>query len=314
MAAASLKILQLTDGPRDARSLGWQHEGGSVKHVVARMKALGSAPRRRSVPATAAAAAIPDAWLFAAATQPVLIVEPASDRIVEANPAAAALLGRERAALLASSFLGVFAADSTPALVRLIATARLSGYGKRIIVRTRGAHDDDATRGGRSTRASRANRDIGVTLSMVFAGSESYLLVRLLPSAHDPIDDTDGEVPSPVLDAIEQAHEGFAVTDPDLRLSYANRAFIDMVGLESPAPLRGKSLATWLELSQADLTRLHDQMARREAVTVWKTVLRRSSLCAREVEVSAIAVPDGAERCWGFRIAPTVPAPLVTAI
>lgn len=285
-----------------------------MKHVVARMKALGSAPRRRPVPATAAAAGFPDAWLFAAATEPVLIVEPASDQIVEVNPAAAALLGAERAALLASSFVGVFAADSTPALLQLIATARLSGYGKRIIVRTRGARDGDATRGGRSTRARRAGRDIGVTLSMVFAGSESYLLVRLLPAAHDAIDDTDGEVASLVLDAIEQSRAGFVVTDPDLRLSYANRAFIDMLGLDSPASLRGKSLATWLELSQADLRRLHDQMARREAVTVWKTMLRSSSLCAREVEVSAIAVPDGAERCWGFRITPAARGPVVAAV
>jgi PAS domain-containing protein len=285
-----------------------------VKHVVARMKALGSAPRRRSVTAAAAAAGFPDAWLFAAATQPVLIVEPASDRIVEVNPAAAALLGAERAALLAGSFLGVFAADSTPALLQLIATARLSGHGKRIIVRTRGASASDAARGGRRTRASLAGRDIGVTLSTVFAGGESYLLVRLLPSAHDATDGADGEVASLVLDAIEQSHAGFVVTDPDLRLSYANRAFIDMVGLASPEPPRGKSLATWLDLSQADLTRLHEQMARRDAVTVWKTMLRRSSLSAREVEVSAIAVPDGAERCWGFRITPTARAPIVAAI
>jgi PAS domain-containing protein len=276
-----------------------------VKHVVARMKALGSAPQRRPVPATAAGAGFPDAWLFAAATQPVLIVEPAHDRIVEVNPAAAALLGSERAGLLAGSFLGVFAADSTPALVQLIATARLSGHGKRIMVRTRAARASDVARGGRWTRARRAGRHIGVTLSKVFAGSEVYLLVRLLPSAHDAIDDTDGQVASLVLDAIEQAHAGFVVTDPDLRLSYANRAFIEMVGIASPAPLSGKSLATWLDLSQADLTRLHHQMARRDAVTIWKTMLRRSSLSAREVEVSAIAVPDGAERCWGFRITPT---------
>ena len=109
-----------------------------------------------------------------------------------------------------------------------------------------------------------------------------------------------------ILDAIEQAPEGFVVTDPALRLSYANRAFINMAGLESPAQLQGKSLATWLELSQADLTRLHEQMARREAATVWKTMLRRANLLEREatleVEVTAIAVPDGRERSWGFRI------------
>jgi hypothetical protein len=59
-------------------------------------------------------------------------------------------------------------------------------------------------------------------------------------------------------------------------------------------------------------------MARREAVTVWKSTLRRSSLptpeAVLEVEVSAIAVPDGSERSWGFRISATARAPIVAAI
>lgn len=276
------------------------------------MKALGSAARRRSLPL---AAGFPDAWLFAAARQAVMIVELASDSILEANPAAAALLQTERAQLLGSSFVGAFAADCTPALLQLIASARRHGYGERIIARTRGPRADG---GSRRARKARGGRDLGVTLSIVSADSDSYLLVRLLPATRAGIDDSEGEVPSLVLDAIEQAPEGFVVTDPGLRLSYANRAFITMAGLESPAQWHGKSLAAWLELSQADLTRLHDQMARREAVTVWKTTLRRSSLpnpeAVLEVEVSAIAVPDGSERSWGFRISATAPAPIFAAI
>jgi len=286
-----------------------------VKHVVARMKALGSAARRRSLPL---AAGFPDAWLFAAARQAVVIVELASDSILEANPAAAALLQTERAQLLGSSFVGAFAADCTPALLQLIASARRHGYGERIIARTRGPRTDGGSRRARKAGSARGGRDIGVTLSMVSADSDSYLLVRLLPATRAGIDDSEGEVPSLVLDAIEQAPEGFVVTDPGLRLSYANRAFMTMAGLESPAQWHGKSLAAWLELSQADLTRLHDQMARREAVTVWKSTLRRSSLptpeAVLEVEVSAIAVPDGSERSWGFRISATARAPIVAAI
>lgn len=254
-----------------------------MKHVVALMKALGTSARR---PATPTTEGFPDAWLFAAASQPVMILEQATGRILEANPAAASLLGIPRARLLGSAFVDAFHADSAAALTQSIASARLAGHGTRVNARPQ------AGRG----------RDIGVTLSVVHAESDSYLLVQLLIAARDGNEQHGGEVSSIVMDVIEQAPEGFVVTDPGLRLNYANRAFIEMTGLASLDELRGRSLAVWLELSQADLSRLHDQMARREAVTVWKTMLRRSSLSTREVEVSAIAVPEGAEQCWGFRV------------
>ena len=55
-------------------------------------------------------------------------------------------------------------------------------------------------------------------------------------------------------------------------------------------------------------------MARREAVTVWKTTLRRSSFSTREVEVTAVAVPDGKDPCWGFRVSALQIGPLAGAI
>jgi len=282
-----------------------------VKHVVARMNAVGKPPRRRPLPL---AAGFREAWLFAAARQAVMIVELASDSIVEANPAAAALLDSERTQLLGTSFLGAFVADSTPALQQLIESVRLHGHGKPVVARTRGPRAASAIR---LARWARGGRDIAVTLSMVSADSDAFLLVRLVPATraaadgsdagdHDASDDGEARVPSLVLDAIEKSPEGFVVTDPAFRLSYANPAFIRMAGLDSLAQLQGKSLTLWLELSQSDLTRLQQQMARREAVTVWNTTLRRSSLSTRQairkVEVTAIAVPDGRERSWGFRI------------
>jgi PAS domain S-box-containing protein len=215
-----------------------------------------------------------------------MIVEQGSGRIIEANPAAASLLGIARAQLLGSAFLNAFHADSTAALRQSMASARLAGHGKRINARTQGDR----------------GCDIGITLSVVHADSDSYLLVQLLTEAHGANEQHGVEVSSIVMDSIEQAPEGFVVTDPGLRLTYANRAFIEMTGLASLDELRGRSLAVWLELSQSDLTRLHDQVARREAVTVWNTMLRCSSVSTRAVEVSAIAVPDGAEPCWGFRV------------
>lgn len=256
------------------------------------MEALGTSALRAS---SATSARFPDAWLFAAASQAVMIVEIATGSVIEANPAATSLLGMTRAHLLGAPFLNAFAADCAPALAQSLASARLTGSAKRISARA---------------RDSRGSSEIGVTLSLVRAGPDSYLLVHLLTSPPEAPHTPGAEVSSIVLDAIEQAPEGFVVTDLGLRLTYANRAFIEMAGLESQEELHGKSLAVWLEFSQAELSRLHAQMARREAVTDWKTMMRRSNLSIREVEISAVAVPDGPLPCWGFRISATRRVPV----
>jgi len=250
------------------------------------------------LPSTPTAAGRPHSWLFAAAKQPVMIVELAGGTVIEANPAAAALMGIERSRLIGSPFIQAFAEQSMSELSRSMASARRSGNAPRIGLRARGA---------------RGRRDLGVTLSLVRVERDSYLLVHLQGTAFEPHDSAGGAGSSIVLDVIEQAAEGFVVTDSGLRLTYANRAFIELAGLDSAQQLLGKSLAFWLDLSQPDLARLHAQMARREAVTGWKTMLRRSSLSTREVEVSAIAVPDGNEPCWGFRIGAIEPAPTAGA-
>jgi len=244
-------------------------------------------------------AEIPADWLFAAAAQPVMIVASSGQQIVEVNPAAAALLGCERARLLGRPVLAAFDAASGPALMRLIASARLTACGNQASARIRAAC-------GGARRAANGSRELDVTLSMVRTHGDSYFLVRLRASAAASVGAADSErggtVSSEVLDALEQVSDGFVVTDQLLRLDYANRAFIRMAGLGSAAQLQGRSLAVWLELTQADLARLDRQMARRDAVSVWKCMLRAPHLGCREVEVSAVAVPAGRESCWGFRI------------
>jgi PAS domain-containing protein len=233
----------------------------------------------------AAAVELPYEWLFAAASESVLIVVAASGTIVAANPAAAALLNSTRSALVGTALADTVDDSSKQSLGNSLACATRVGRATPVAIR--------AVNGG---------PELSATLSLFRKPPESYCLVRLAAKRR-----ADGESPgdrptSPVLDAIEGAPVGFLVADSELRVEYANRAFIDMIEVGSLENLRSKSLQRWLKFTTSDSARLHAQMSAREAVTVLDTRLRSERGATREVEVRAIAVPDDQHACWGFSV------------
>jgi PAS domain-containing protein len=224
-------------------------------------------------------------WLFLAAAEPVLIISAATESILEANPAAATLLGIPRSALVGTVFHTAFAASSAAAVKDSLAVARGAGAASPLCIRARNG-----------------TTELIALLSFVRAAHKSYVLVRLSSQATASVCTTRGRTASPVFDAIEGAAAGFVMTDCDLRVDYANHAFVRMVELASLDDARGKSLTCWLALSQVDVAQLHRQMHEREAVTILKTRLNSDKDTWRDVDVRAVAVPDRQNACWGFSI------------
>lgn len=252
-----------------------------MKAVSALMRALGDSARISPPEATG----LRDGWLFAAASRPVLVVAQSSGLIVEANPAASSLLEIDRIDLIGGTLRQAFADSSSNALSQSIAAANASGRAEQIAVRTR------------------CGTEVGITFSAVRADSDSYLLVHLTSLAMEVPQCAAEGVSSIVLDIIHESREGFVLTDLGLRVTYSNSAFAALTGVDSAPDLLGKSLAVWLELSESDLLRMRHQMAQREAADIWMTLLRQASGSLRPVEVTAVAVPDGEDACWGFRVA-----------
>jgi PAS domain-containing protein len=224
---------------------------------------------------------LPSDWLFSMAIEPVVIAEATTHRIVQANPAAAELLGSSQAALIGSRLPEVFDSTNSQDLMRSLDAASMGVVADHVTCRSAG--------GG----------ELRAKVSMVRAETDSFLLVRLAARTGDGMQ---AGSQSPVFDAIEGAAVGFVVTDSGLRVDYANQALIDMIGLASPAGMRGCSLARWLEFSATDLAGLGDQMLQRQATSVMTAGLRTERGSPLEVEVWAVAVPDGARSCWGFAI------------
>jgi PAS domain-containing protein len=230
-------------------------------------------------------AELPYDWLFAASREPVLVVDAATESVAEANPAACLLLRVPRGGLIGAQLSSVFESSNAAELQRGLAMTRGAGKSSEFPVRT--------LNGGTS---------LSLTLSLFRAVSDSYVLVRMTVAASAGIRDADSEGASIAFHAIESAPIGFMVTDSEFRVEYANQAFADLVEIRSAEEAHGKSLANWLEFSEDDWARLRVQMIQREAATVLRPKLRAGQAPRLDLEVHAVAVPDGENSRWGFSI------------
>jgi len=219
--------------------------------------------------------------LFSSSPQPILVVD-TRWVIVHANVAACRLLGASKAALLGAPILDFLRSGSGSDVVGSLMSARLEGSSKLTDIR--------ASVNGTALKA---------TVSLVKSAGREYLLVHPRPIT-DRADDL--ENPSLVSEAIENASVGFLVTDGELKVLYANRAFLHMTGLACAAQAVGCPLTRWLKLSSDDFAQLSGQMNARESVTGLVKPLRDGSGRSRLVHALAIAVPDGPQSRWGFTL------------
>lgn len=243
--------------------------------------------RPSSVPDARAPSELPYEWLFSAASEPILIVEATLGSIVEANPAAAELLRTPRRALIGTSLQESFEASSSRALQVSLGGALRAGSAVPICVRMRN--------GG---------TELSVGVSLVRVAPHAYLLVRLAARSRTGLNDHKHTIASMVLDAIDGASIGFLMTDAELNVEYANRAFIEMLDFDSMEDLRGRSLTRWVKFSTRDFAQLRAQMSQRQALSIFSAILRSRQEVVRDVELHAVAVPDEHKPSWAFSVCP----------
>jgi PAS domain-containing protein len=221
--------------------------------------------------------------LFDAATEPALILDGESTRILEANPSAAELLKVARAELTGTAFLSLFEPASATTLRQSLAQARATG-----------------TATARRARIADQGEELLISLTEVQLTSDtSALLVRLSPTTTSR---PATHQPSRVLEAIDASTSAFVVTDLEWRLQYANPAFVKLLEAGESADLLGESLEQWLLWSQTDEAHLEQQLRQRRASSEFTARLRCGPYRIRTVEVLAIAVATGDLPCWAFTI------------
>lgn len=221
--------------------------------------------------------------LFQATPDPVLIVDAASLKVAEANPAAIGLLSGAMDPVVGRSLLEGFDAAGAEALQALLAHVRATGRAEEAVAR--------AALGEQEFRVSASLfRHEGTALFLVrLSGREAQAIARPAKG-------------SALLPLLERMPDGFVATDAEGRILEANPAFLDLAQLATAEQARGESLERWLGRPGVDLNVLVANLRQHGAVRLYATTLRGEYGGSVDIEVSAASLPDGDRPGFGFTI------------
>lgn len=219
--------------------------------------------------------------LFQSASEAVLILDAATRRIKEVNPAVCRLTGLTDATVSGQAFLSLLAPSSVDVATRLLNAATSISTPEPASVTL-----IDGT-------------PCLLAASMFRQDRSASLLVRLMTD-QPVISPTD---PQAALNAVlDRISDAFVVTDTDLRILTVNPAFLELTHLSSREEATRLSLDQFLGRPQIDLKIMLTQLKEHGTLRNFLTVLRAGFGEMEEVEVSAVSVPDEAQPTYGFSI------------
>lgn len=224
--------------------------------------------------------------LFQLASDSILVIDAATQRILEANPAAGRLLGETAARLAGRAFPDGFDDEGTQAVQALLASVRATGRGDEVRARS-------ADRG----------KTLVVSASLFRQENASLFLVRLAPAhLENGARSAAGRDRLALLEVLQRVPEGFVVSDNEGRILTANRTFVELVQLATEEQVRGELLERWFGRPGVDFNVLIANLRQHDSVRLFATVLRGEYGSVVDVEVSAVSVREGEQGLLGFSI------------
>jgi transcriptional regulator PpsR len=224
--------------------------------------------------------------LFQVAAEAVIIVDAESYKVVEANPAAAQVLGNAGRRFVGRSLFDLFDAQNRRTIEALFAKVTSVGHAAESPVRS----------------TSLGSREFRISASLFHEGRSAFLMVRLLPGEAERGDLSQQRRKSQVLELVETSPDGFVVTDSKGKVQLANHAFLEFVQLATEEQVRGEPLDRWLGSPGVDFALLTGQLRDRQTLRLFSTTLRGEYGSATDVEISGVDVPDAEEPCFGFMV------------
>jgi transcriptional regulator PpsR len=220
--------------------------------------------------------------LFQMSAEPVVIVDAATQTVVETNPSATRLFGGT--AIVGQPFPDVFDAETSRAVVALLAVVQAAGRADDVRARLAGGEE------------------FSVSASLFRQDGASLFLIRLASQRPDAAATAVPKMKWKLLKLVESAPDGFVITGPDGRILTVNAAFLDLAQLTSDEQAQGESLERWLGRPGVDLNVLIANLRQRGSVRLFATTLRGEYGATAEVEISAVAVMNSDKQCFGFTI------------
>ncbi|HEV7457730.1 MAG TPA: transcriptional regulator PpsR [Roseococcus sp.] len=224
--------------------------------------------------------------LFQMSGEPVMVLDAASLRVLEANLAADRIFGAQ------PSFLDAFAPEDRARVEALLATVRAAGTAEERRVSMQGT-----------------GREALLSASLLRHERSSLFLVRLAFLGGEAGESHIPESRARLADFVESTPDAFVLTAADGRIITANPAFLELAQLPNEATARGEELSRFLGRQAVELDVLLAQVRGRGPVRLFRTRIRGDQGAEAEVEVSAASVLDGGQQCFGFTIRDIGPRP-----
>ncbi len=223
--------------------------------------------------------------LFEMASDAVLIVDGASQRVIDGNSAAGRLFGppagRGGTWRLAQAFSGETARSVEMLLAGLLASGRADDVRARLV-------DGD--------------RDVVVSASLFRDDGGVFCLVRIASVQADLAGTVVSKARSKLLKLMDGSPDGFVVTASDGRVITANTAFLQLAQMPNEEQARGETLDRWLGRTGVDLEILVANLRQHGSVRLFGTTIRGELGEPSDVEISATTVMNGGQPCFGFAI------------
>lgn len=220
--------------------------------------------------------------LFQRSAEALMVVDAQTRKVVEANPAAAQLFGSQPRAMVGKIFPFGLDVASQRAAIEYLASIRTTGPADGVRV-----------------SLSSAGRPAQLSAALIREDSATLFLVRLLPEGNEAAASS-SSVNARVVHLIEAAPDAFVVADLEGRVLTANRAFLDLAQLATQEQARGQSIGKWIGRPGADLDVLLATLREHGVVRLFSTTVRGEYGTTAEVELSAVAAPNGAAACLGI--------------
>ncbi len=221
--------------------------------------------------------------LFQTSSEAVIIVDPVTRRIIEANPAAHAYTGADKTSLAGESFIRIFDAASQDGAASLLTVAQSTAQTNRT-----------------QMRLSSQRRDFLVSASLFRQDRGSQCLVRLSPADH--VEQAPSNAAVRLQGVMERMPDAFVVTDSAMRIISANTAFLELVRVGAEPQVQGQPLNRFLGRAGLDRNLLLDSIQDHGYVRNFNTVVRDQYDEQEDVDVSGASAPDGESTCFGFAI------------
>ena len=222
--------------------------------------------------------------LFDMVSDAIIVVDGDSQRVIESNPRAAALLSPDQDSIAGKPFPVGLDKTGTRSVKALLDEVRLAGRGSIEEVHTE--HGDHCF-------------DINATF--LRQGNEARFLVRFADHGTEGVSVEHGA--DALLGAsLQSSPDAILLTDEDGRVIAANQTFLELAQVVSQEQVLGQLADRWLGRSGVDLSVLLTNLRKNTNVKLFSTTLQGEQGSTADVEVSATALSNSRGRNLAFFI------------